>query len=142
MNLSHRFCKRVLLACAILFVLVACLVALGVIPAIRSFYPGVTAEGAVSAFWVNIGLSLLSAATCVVIAIWSKGRSRSSTSILVLFGLVVLVLGLALTSAAFTYHRKGPPLQTAWTLLFFCAAADLLGGALVVTAAFLRPRRI
>jgi hypothetical protein len=32
-------------------------------------------------------------------------------------------------------------MQTVSMLLFFCAAADFLAGALVVTTAFLRPKK-
>jgi O-antigen ligase len=127
---------------AAIFVIVAIVLALGVIPPVKAdTYPGVNHEKVATAFWVNIGLNLLSAATLIFIAIRSKGRSWISTSILVIAGLIVLLLGLALADAASAYQKHGPLMQSASILLFICAAADFLCGALVVITAFLRPKR-
>ncbi len=142
MKVSLLSCRRMLLVCAVLFVAVALVVALGVIgPVQADTSPGAAPERAVPAFWVNIGLQLLAAATLVSTAIWSKGRSWISTPVLVVLGLVVLLLGFALTDAAFAFQSHDPSMQTVSILLFFCAAADFLAGALVVTTAFLRPKK-
>ena len=142
MKVSLLFCRRILLACAVLLVAVAIVVALGVIPPVQvATFPGATPERAVPAFWVTVGLNFITAATLVCIAIWSKGRSWISTSVLVVIGLVALFLGIALTDAFFAFQEAGPSMQTASILLFFCAAADFLAGVLVVTTAFLRPKR-
>jgi hypothetical protein len=142
MKVSLLFCRRMLLACAVLLVAVAIVVALGVIPPVQlATFPGATPERAVPAFWVTVGLNFITAATLVCIAIWSKGRSWISTSVLVIIGLVALFLGIALTDAFFAFQEAGPSMQTVSMLLFFCAAADFLAGALVVTTAFLRPRK-
>ena len=141
MNINPLFCKRMLLACAALLVSVALLVALIVIPAVRSdSYPGAATGAAIPAFLVNIILLLLSAVTCVFIAIRSKERSRTSTSFLVALGLVVLVLGIAFADAAPAYRSHGPSMHTVSTVLFGCMAVNFLTGALVVAVAFLRPR--
>ena len=127
MNINHLFCRRMLLACAILFLSVAFLIALSVIPAVRSdSFPGATA--AVPAFWVIIVLYLLSAATCVVIAIRSKEGGRTSRSILVALGLFVLLLGITLADGAHAYRSHGPSMQTASTLLYVCTAVVFLAG--------------
>jgi hypothetical protein len=142
MKVSLLFCRRMLLACAVLLVAVAIVVALGVIPPVQvATFPGATPENAVPAFWVNIGLNFVAAAILAFIAIWSKGRSWISTSVLVVTGLVIMFLGIALTDAAFAYQSEGSSMQTVSMLLFFCAAADFLAGALVVTTAFLRPKK-
>jgi hypothetical protein len=139
--MNKLFSGRLLLICSALIVLVALLIALIVIPAVTSeSLSGATPEKAVWAFWLNIVLSLLSAATCAAIAIWSKGRSLISTIILVLLGLVVLALGLALTDAASAYRSHGQSMRTASTFLFVFAAVDILVGAFILAAAFLRPR--
>ncbi len=131
-----------LLVCAGLFVTVAMALVLGVIqPVNDDVFPGAIPERAVAAFWVNIVLNLLAALTLVFIAIWSKGRSWLSTSVLVVLGLVALLLGIALTDAAFAYQSHGPLMQPVSILLFFCAAGDFLAGALVVTTAFLRHKK-
>ena len=142
MNINHLFCKRMLLVCAVLFVSVAFLLALSVIPAVRSdSYPGAATGAAVPAFLVIIVLLLLSAATCVFIAIRSKEGSRTSRSILVALGLVVLVLGITFADGAHAYRSHGPSMQTVSTLLYVCTAVVFLTGALVVAVAFLQPGR-
>ncbi len=136
------FYPRMLLVCAVVFVIVALMLTLGVIPSVETdTYPGATSEIAVPAFWVNIGLNLLSALTLFFIATKSKGRSGISTSVLVIAGLIILLLGLALADAASAYQKHGPSMQSASILLFICAAADFIGGAVVITTAFLRPKR-
>jgi len=142
MTVSLLFRRRMLLVCAALLIAVAIVVALGVIPPVQvATFPGATPERAVPAFWVAIGLNFIAAAILVCIAIWSKGRSWISTSVLVVIGLVALFLGIALTDAFFAFRAAGPSMQTVSMLLFFCAAADFLAGALVVTTAFLRPKK-
>jgi hypothetical protein len=86
-------------------------------------------------------LNFVAATILVCIAIWSKGRSWISTSVLVVIGLVTMFLGIALTDAFFAFQAAGPSMQTVSILLFFCAAADFLAGALVVIIAFLRPKK-
>jgi hypothetical protein len=141
MKVSLLFRQRMLLGCAVLLAAVAIVEALGVIPPVQAAtFPGATPESAVPAFWVNIGLNFIAGAILVCIAIWSKGRSWISTSVLVITGLVTLFLGIALTDAAFAYQSAGPTMQTVSILLFFCAAADFLAGVLVVITAFLRPQ--
>jgi hypothetical protein len=142
MEASNLFCRRMLLVCALFCFAVAAVLALGVIQPVRDeVLRGATPERAVQAFWVNIILNLFTSATLVVIAFWSKGRSWLSTSVLVVVGLVALLLGLALIDAGTAYRSHGPTMQTASVILFFCAAADILAGILVVTTVFLRPKR-
>jgi cytochrome c biogenesis factor len=136
------FCRWFLLVCAILLVAVAIIVALGVIPPVQTdTFLGATPERAVPAFRVIIGLNLLASLTLVIIAIRSTGRSWISISVLIILGLVALLFGIALTDAAFAYQSEGPSMQTVSMLLFFCAAADFLTGALVIITAFLRPKK-
>jgi hypothetical protein len=142
MKISLLFYQRMLLVCAALLAAVAIVEALGVVPPVQAAtFPGATPESAVPAFWVNIGLNFVAAAILVCIAIWSKGRSWISTSGLVVIGLVTMFLGIALTDAFFAFQAAGPSMHTVSILLFFCAAADFLAGALVVIIAFLRPKK-
>jgi hypothetical protein len=142
MKISLLFYQRMLLVCAALLAAVAIVEALGVVPPVQAAtFPGATPESAVPAFWVNIGLNFVAAAILVCIAIWSKGRSWISTSGLVVIGLVTMFLGIALTDAFFAFQEAGPSMHTVSILLFFCAAADFLAGALVVIIAFLRPKK-
>ena len=143
MKANVLFYRRMLLVCAVLFVIVAIVVALGVIPPAKAdTHPGVNHEKVTAAFWVNISLNLLSAFFIFIIAIRSKERSWKSTSVLIITGLLVLILGLALTDAASAYQKHGPSMQLASILLFICAAVDFLAGVAVTTTAFLRPKKI
>ena len=143
MKMSHMSSRRMLLGCTILLVLVAILLALSVIPAVKSDNsPGANPDRAVPAFWVNFGLILFAAIACAVIVIVSKERSRASTTSLVVVGLVVLMLGLALVDAASAYRSHGPSMQSISTLLFICAAVDILVGITLGVVAFLRPKSV
>jgi hypothetical protein len=142
MKASLLFYQRMVLGCAVLLAAVAIVEALGVIPPVQTAtFPGATPESAVPAFWVNIGLNFIAGAILVCIAIWSKGRSWLSTSVLVVTGLVIMFLGIALADAFFAFQAAGPSMQTVAMLLFFCAAADFLAGVLVVITAFLLPKK-
>lgn len=142
MKLSLPLCRKILIVCAAVFITVALVLVLGVIqPVMAEASRGATPEKAVLAFWLNISLNLLSAITLVSIAVKSKGRSRISTSVLVVVGLMDLLLGIALADAASAYQSHGLSMQTASVLLFLCAAADFLAGVMVVTTAFFRPKK-
>ena len=143
MKVNVLFYRRMLLVCAVLFVTIALVVALGIIPPVKAdTYPGVNHEIAAAAFWGNIGLNLLSAFSLFFIAIRSKERNWKSTSVLVIVGIIALLLGLALADAASAYQKHGPSMESASILLFICAAADFLAGVTVITSAFLRPKKV
>jgi len=142
MKLSLLVYRRMLFIYAAIVLAVALVLALGVIGPVKvEVSLGATPERAVQAFWANFGLNLLSAVAFILIAIRSKGRSWISTSVHIIVGLIVLFLGIALADAASAYKSHGPSMQTASILLFLCAAADFLTGALVVTTAFLQPKK-
>ena len=141
MKSSPLFFRRMILVCAGVLVTVALVLALGIMQPVKAEVSlGATPERAVQGFWVNIGLSLLAAAILVSIAIRSNGRSWISTSILVIAGLIVLLLGIALADAGSAYQSHGPSMHFASILLFICAASDLLAGSLVFTMAYLQPK--
>jgi hypothetical protein len=138
MKANVLFCRRLFLVCAALFVIVAVVVALGVIPPVKANPdPNVNHEKVAAAFWLNIGLNLLAAFSLFIIAIRSKERSWKSTSVLIITGLLVVVLGLALADAGSAYQELG----SASILLFICAAIDILAGVAAITTAFLRPKK-
>jgi len=142
MKANSLFYRRILFVLAILFVIVAFVVALGVIPPVKAdTYPGVKHDIVAAAFWVNISLNLLSAFSVFFIAIRSKERSWKSTSVLIIIGILVSILGLALADAASAYQNHGPFMQSASILLFICAAIDFLAGVTVITIAFLMPKK-
>ena len=143
MNMSHMSSSRMLMSCTVLLLLVATLLALSVIPAVKSdSYPGTTPDRAVPAFWVNFGITIIAATICAAIVLVSKERSRASTSSLVVVGLIVLMLGLALVDAAAAYRSHGPSMQSISTILFICATVDILVGVTFGIVAFLRPKKV
>jgi hypothetical protein len=142
MKLSHPTYRRTLNICAAIIAAVALILVLGVIGPVKAEVArGGTPQMALNAFWANIGLSLLLVISLLLVAARSKGRSGISTSIHIVGGLIVAMLGLALADAASAYQSHGPSMQTASTLLFICAAADVLTGILVFIAAFLQPEK-
>ena len=141
--MSRDLANRLLMICALLFLLVACVVALIVIPAVGAdISPNAVPERAEPPFWVNVALSLLLAASCGAVAFTSKGRDRISTTTLVALGIIALLLGLALVDAASAFRSHEMLAQGISMFLFLCAAVDLLAGALVIVVAFRRPRAV
>jgi hypothetical protein len=142
MRVSLRFCRRLLLVCVGLLVAVSLVVVIGVIPPVSGdTFPGSTPEDAIPAFWGCVVLSLLVAAALGFTAIRTKGRSWLSTAVLILLTILVLFLALLLGDAAAAYDAEGPAMHTATILLLICVAADLLTAVLVITTAFLLPKR-
>ena len=142
MTISLTFCRRFLLTSAVLLVGVALMVATAVIPQVDAeVLRGATPQKAVTAFWVNISLNLLSALALFFIAIRSKALSWISKFGLIIIGITVLILGLALADAASAYQSHGPSMQSASILLFICAAFDFFAGLIAVTTAFLFPKK-
>jgi hypothetical protein len=137
-----KFCRRILLTSAGLFVAVALVVAAGVIPPVKAdIFFSATPQRAVVAFWGNVAFNLLAAAVLVFIALRARGRSRLSTTVLGLLAFLALLLALALTDAAFAFQAHGPAMQTVRILLFICSVTDFLSAALVTTAVFLFPKK-
>jgi len=123
-------------------VVVGIVVAVGVIPEVlASSAPGIDPEDAVPAFRIAVVLHLLVAVVLAFNAMWSSGRGRTSTWALVVTGVVVLLFGFTLADAALAFLEAGSSVRTVTALLFSCVAADILAGALAISAAFLRPKR-
>ena len=140
MKLSRSVYRRMVHLCAAFAIIVALLLILGVIPAVRTeVTTGGTPQRALQAFWANVVLNLLSAGILVVIARRSKGRSRITTSVHIVVGLLVMLLGFALADAGSAYQSHGPNMQAASVILLICAAADILAGATAFALAFLQP---
>ena len=141
--MSHILSNRLLLVCATLFLLVAFVVAFGVIPAVKSdISPNAVPERAVPAFWVNVGLNLLLSVSCGAITVWSKGRGWFSTIILVLLGIVAVLLGLALVDADVAFRSHEMLALGTSAFLFVCAAVDLMAGALALLVTYWRHKKM
>jgi FtsH-binding integral membrane protein len=140
MKLSQHTSRRIFQICALLLVLVSLVLIVGVIPSIEAeVLRGGTPEKAVFAFWVNIGITVLSAISIFFAVFKLKGRSLSSTT--VILGIIVILMGLALSDAASSYLDHGPEMEFASILLFICAAVDVLTGILLIITAILFPKK-
>ena len=142
MSMSYTSSKRILLICAATIVLADVLLAFIVIPAVKTdSYPRANPDVAVPAFWANVGLSFLLSVVCANIAFFSKGRSRATTTGLVLCGIVILLLGLLLIDAGAAFRSHGASMHSTSVIIYVCAALLSLSGLLLGITAFLRPRR-
>jgi len=135
-------CRRLLLVGAALLIVVALVLATGVIPPVKAdTFPQALPERAAAAFWVNVVLCLVVAALLALAAVRTEKRSRGSAVALGFLAAFVLLLALALFDAGLAFGAHGPPLHTATVLLFLCATADLIAGVLVAASVLLFPRR-
>ena len=141
MRISYHHYRLMLLICTSVLVILALVLILGVIPSVRAeFLRGGTPEKAISGFWVNIGFNLLSAVSIALIALRSKNRNWISTTVSVIIGIIVILMGLALADAASAYIDHGPEMKFASILLFICALVDVLTGILLIIIAILLPK--
>lgn len=139
MKLSPLAFRRVLFSYIAVFVVVALVLALGVIEPIKveaAF--GATREIAVKAFYVITGLNVLSAVILFFIATRFKGQDWGA--IFIIGGIIMILLGIMLADAASAYQSHSPAMQDASVLIYFCAAVDFLTGVLLFITAFVRPK--
>ena len=143
MRFGQSFNRRALLVCAVVFALVALVLALGVLQPVQTeVLQGATKEEALTAFRIITGLNFFLAAALFSVAVKSGGliwMRRLGIVVGVFGGLAVLLSGLLIADAASAYRSHGPAMQTASTLLFICATADVLAGVLAIVAAIRIP---
>lgn len=143
MKLRLPVYRRMLFIYAAIFAAIALALAIGVIEPVKvEASIGATKAIAVKAFWVNIGLNLLSTVVLVLIAIRFRTQVWNAIPVNVVVGIVAILLGVILADAASAYNSHGPSMQTASLLLFFCAAADFLVGVMLFITAFLQPKKM
>lgn len=143
MQLSLHVYRRMIFIYAVIFAAIALALMIGVIEPVKvEASIDATKAIAVKAFWVNIGLNLLSSVVLVLIAIRFKTQIWNAVPVHVVVGIVAILLGVMLADAASAYHSHGSSMQAASLILFFCAAADFLVGVMLVTTAFLQPEKI
>jgi hypothetical protein len=142
MTARQTSCRRSLFTSAGLLIAVAVVMAAVVIPQVRAEASrGATPEKAVTAFWINLGFTLVSALALFAIAKRSEAANWISRSVLVVVGLVVLFLGIACIDAAFAYITHNPSMRSGSILLFICGPVDLLVGITAIAVAFLLPKK-
>jgi hypothetical protein len=116
---------------------VAALIAVAVIPAVRSD-PLASPESAIPAFWANVLANLVVGSALASRAL----RPHAGRPLLVLAGLAALVLGLLLLDAAAAFVRHGPNLAATTAILAACAIGDATAGGLALAGGWLQPRRL
>jgi len=137
---SVRF-RQILILCAAITTIVAIVMATGVVPAVKAEVArGGTLEMAVTAFWINIGCTLLYTVSLGLIAIKSLKRSWIATTALIFIGLVIFFLGFANIDAASAYISHGESMHTASIILYVCGGIDYLAAVVTITAAILRTK--
>jgi len=142
MGMSYASSRRIILICTVSIVFVVVLLALVVIPAVKTdSYPGAKPEVAVPAFWLNVGFGLFIAAVCAGIAINSKESSRATRTSFVICGIFIALLGLLLIDAAAAFRAHGPSMVAISNLIYICATVYCLAGLTVVLMAFLHLRK-
>lgn len=130
---------RLLLIAAGIFFVVAAIVGVGVIPAVKTdTYPQATPDSAISAFIVS-GILHVVLGVLVLALILRRGKQAGKVQ-LGAVGLLGLLLGIPLLDAASAYAYHGPGMWVATVALFACAGGDLVAGILAFTAAFLHGR--
>jgi hypothetical protein len=139
---SLKSSRRFALTSAGLLVVVAVVVMASVIPSVKvdAYYTAATPERAVRAFWANVGLNILAATVLGLLAIRGRGRSRLTTTVLVVTAFVVVLLAIVLTDAASAFGSHGPAMRTATNLLFLCSAIDALAAVLIIATAIRFPK--
>jgi hypothetical protein len=142
MAVSLKAGRVSLTASSFLLVAVALVIALLVIPAARAdAFPGAAPERAVPAFWVNVALQLAASAVFLIEGITTRGRTLLSMIGLTVLGIVVLLLGLALTDAAAAYLGHGPPMHVTAILLFAASAATCVSALIAISVAYVIPKK-
>jgi hypothetical protein len=123
------------------FVVVALLLALGVIPAVKAdTFPGAAPQRAALAFWWAVGLSLLAAAMLGLVPFWTRGRIRFERLGMGFAALLAFILGLATAGAGAAFRSHGPSMRGAVIVLFVCVVLYVVDGLLVVATAWLLPK--
>jgi hypothetical protein len=131
---------RILIISCVLLVGVALVLAAGVVPSVKTdHFRGATPERAVPVFWFMIVVNLLATWLLARTAILKVHAGRSWRVLTGLTAIVVLLFAVGLTDGAFAYSGHGPDMLLTSVRMFFCAACEIIAGALALTAAFLRP---
>jgi hypothetical protein len=118
---------------------IAVIVALGVIPAVRTdTFAGARPGAAATAFAFTAILNVLVGIALLASVPWRSGGAGKV--LIVVAGVVGLLLGSALLDAAGAFAGHGPGMRTAVVICFAGAAGDLGAGVLALIAAF-RGRR-
>ena len=139
MTTPIRF-RRLLLVSCILLLGVALVLAVEVIPAVKTdHFRWATPQRAVPVFWFMIAVNLLASAALARTAFLEVHAGWGWRILTWAVAAVVLLFALALADGGHAYFGHGPEMLQASVCMFFGASCDVIAGALAVIAAFLQP---
>jgi uncharacterized membrane protein len=122
-----------------LVLLTAILIALFVIqPAAVDTHLGVPHERIVLIWGVNISVNILVGYTLVLISLTTKSKAWMPVSIILLF--ILFILAFACNDAAHAYTSHGHNMRGASTVLFICAALEVIVWFLILSTLVFRKR--
>jgi len=135
--------RGLLLSGAALGFVVVAIVAVEVIPSVRTdTYPLATPESAAASFWVvGVGINTLVGVILLAAAHLTRRDRGGGRGLAVLAGLVAVVVSLLLLDAAVAFAEHGPSMRWVTIALYMCLGCDLTAGALALIAAVLPDRR-
>lgn len=135
--------RRLLLVSCILLLGVAFVLAVEVIPAVKTdHFRGATPQRAVPVFWFMIAFNLLASAVLARTA-FLEVHARWGWRILIgAVAAIVLLFALALADGGHAYFGHGPEMLQTSVYMFFGAGCDIIAGALALIVAFLRPAEL
>ncbi len=135
--------RRLPLCAFALFVLSALLIAIVVIPAVKTdTFPKATPGRAIPALWIVIGCNL-------VLGLFALTLSRATTAFATLawrlaacfMAFPAFLTALALTDGGLAFWGHGPGMRTAALTMLGCAAANALAGIFTVAMGLSREKR-
>ena len=131
--------RRLFLLCGVILLVVAGLLAVGVIPAVKAdTYERANPEMAATAFLVNVLVALALAAVIMFGGVPLKRRTWPARTLLGLVGFIVLIAGLCLIDATAAFGSHGPHMKLAQVFMGLAAAGEIVAGALVIWASLRR----
>jgi hypothetical protein len=141
MNTNLMFTYRSLNAIATLFLVVAFIVALAVIPFVKFYsFPGATPENALPVFWSIAFYKFIVGTIFMFVAYHFTGRSNLLSVFFVVMATVDFILMIAFIDTALAYRSHGIAMHIATILLLSCSIANLLTVLLIIRAVILSPK--
>jgi len=141
MKTNLMFSYRSVNALATLFLVVAFVLSLGVIPFVRfNTYPEATPERAIPVFGFIVAYEFIVGTILMFKAYHFTGRSKLSTAFLVVIAILTFILTIAFIDAALAYWTQGPAMHVATIFLLCCSLVNILAIILIIRAIFLFPK--
>jgi peptidoglycan/LPS O-acetylase OafA/YrhL len=142
MKTNLMFTFRSINAVATLYLFVAFIVALGVIPFVKfDTCPGATPGNALPVFWAIVFYEFIIGTILLFIAYHFTGKSKPLSVFFAVIATLAFITTLAFIDAAFAYWSHGIAMHVATVLLLCCSLANLLTVILIIRAIILFSRQ-